>query len=269
MASAFLPVIIKNALQLNQELLPRLLSGEPNAKRVLAFCRNMRIAAIGSLLLTGRSTHFFFYLPQSGRAFAHFLAHAGGTAPRLSQCDPFFDAVGSGDFETAAEIARRSRRPWMQGEEYEEDFLFVDFLMQHFFLDAPVSTCEELLARYERALQGAEDIRLDICKALLGADSEAFNAALMQYLSDRKDAQEKRRETMVIPEEENATGSHFSVEGLALVRLAERTGLETEEEYLFIPSIARGASPHALKPDAWKHIELEAAHSQIRPKKKS
>jgi hypothetical protein len=267
MASRFLPVILKNALLLNQEALPRLLGGKLGARRVLDFCENHRVLAIGSLLLTGRSKHFFYFLPQSGRAFAHYLANAGAAGLRLSLYAPFFDAVGAGDFEGAADIARRSRRTWAQGEEYEEDFLFVDFLMRHFFLDAPMTECEDLLARYERALQGAEDVRLALCTALLQGDSEAFNAALAQYLAERKASQDERRETSVLSEEEKATWAHVSIEALALVRLAERKGLETEEEYLFIPSIAREASKVRVEAAAWTQLSLESLPAQALPKK--
>lgn len=269
MASKFLPVILKNALILNQDALPRFLSGKLDARRVLAFCENYRVLAIGSLLLTGRSKHFSFFLPQSGRAFSHYLAHAGAAGPRLSLYAPFFDAVGAGDFEGAADIARRSRGSWAQGEEYEEDFLFVAFLMRHFFLEAPVAECEDLLARYERALQGAEDLRLDLCRALLQGDSEAFNDALTRYLEDRKTTQDKRSETTVLSEEEKATWAHVSIEALALVRLAERKGLETEEEYLFVPSIAREAGKVLVDVEAWKQPSLESLPSQARPKKKA
>lgn len=267
MASKFLPVIIKNAILENTLLAPKLLSGPPSVKRVLAFCGNYRMAAIGSLLLTGRSQHFFLFLPQSGRAFAHFLTHAEALSPRLSQCAPFFDAVGAGDFEGAADIARRSRRTWAQGEEYEEDFLFPYFLMQHFFLDAPATACESLLARYEQALQGAEDLRLEVCRALLAGDSDAFNAALTQYLCEHKDVLDKRSRESVVPEEEKAAGMNVSIEGLALVRLAERKGLETEEEYLLIPSIAREAPRAAVAPEAWMQPSLETLPPQSRPKK--
>lgn len=267
MASRFLPVILQNALLLNQDALPRFLSGKLDARRVLSFCDNHRVLAIGSLLLTGRSKHFFFFLPQSGRAFAHYLAQAGVAPPRLSLYTPFFDAVGAGDFEGAAEIARRSRRTWAQGEEYEEDFLFIDFLMRHFFLEASAADCEDLLARYERALQGSEDVRLDLCKALLHGDSEAFNAALMLYLAQRKATQDEQREASVVSEEEKATWAHVSIKALALVRLAEHKGLETEEEYLFVPSIAREASKLRVEAEAWKHLPLESLPAQARPKK--
>ncbi|MFY0562676.1 Imm49 family immunity protein [Archangium lansingense] len=176
-------------------------------------------------------------------------------AKRLGKSRPFFDAVAAGDYEGAALIARHSRRSWAQGEEYEEDFLFVDFLMKLFFLDAPARDCEALLERYEACLQGAEDLRLDICKALLSADSEAFNEALERFLEARKDSLEEMAETQTFPEEMRATEWNLSVEGVALARLAERKGLRTEEEYLHVPSLAREDEPMSFHEDSWKDID--------------
>jgi hypothetical protein len=255
MASKFLPAVIENALDENQRLRRRLVRGEVRSHHVLTLCDNFRIAGIGSLFLTGTSEPFLRHLHQSGRAFAHYLRNAGNTEVRLSRSRPFFDAVGAGDFDGAALIARHARRSWAHGEEYEEDFLFIEFLIQHGVLEAPVADCEDLLARYERALKGAEDLRLDVCRALLQADPEAFNQALAVFLSDRKEQLEKQAETTPFPEEFLATEWHFSLEGLALVRLAERKGLETEEDYLHIPSIAREPARVRLSEDSWMEAD--------------
>ncbi|WNZ62050.1 Imm49 family immunity protein [Myxococcus sp. MxC21-1] len=255
MASRFLPAVIENALHQNRALRRVLVRGAGRSRHILTFCDNFRVAGIGSLFLTGTSEPFLHNLHQSGRAFAHYLRNAGNADVRLSLSRPFFDAVGVGDFDGAALIARHARRSWAQGEEYEEDFLFIEFLIQHGVLAAPVSACEDLLARYERVLSGAEDLRLDVCRTLLQADSDAFNQALALFLSDRKDRLEAQAETTPFPEEFLATEWNFSLEGLALARLAERNGLETEEDYLHIPSLAR--APDRTRPgdDSWMEVD--------------
>ncbi|MFP2958305.1 Imm49 family immunity protein [Myxococcus sp. 1LA] len=251
MASRFLPAVIENALHQNRALRRVLVRGAGSARHILTFCDNLRLAGIGALFLTGTSAPFLRRLQQSGRAFAHHLREVGSADLRLSRSRPLFDAVGAGDFHGAALIAQRARRTWTQGEEYEEDFLFVEFLIQHGVLEAPVAACEELLVRYERALRGAEDLRFDVCRALLQADSEGFNQALGVFLSERKDRLEAQARTAPFPEEFLATEWSFSLEGLVLVRLAERNGMETEEDYLHIPSLAREPHRTPLGEDAW------------------
>ncbi|WP_163780211.1 Imm49 family immunity protein [Myxococcus vastator] len=251
MASRFLPAVIENALDDNRALRRVLVRGAGRARHILTFCGNCRIAGIGALFLTGTSEPFLHRLHQSGRAFAHYLRNVGNADVRLSLSRPLFDAVGAGDFDGAALIAQHARRTWAQGEEYEEDFLFIEFLIQHGVLGAPVADCEDLLARYERALRGAEDLRLDVCRALLQANSEVFNQALALFLSDRKDRLEAQAETTTFPEELLATEWNFSLEGLVLARLAERNGLETEEDYLHIPSLARAPARTRPGEDSW------------------
>lgn len=257
MAFKFLPIVIENALMENEGLLRDLSSqDEPEMGEVLVLCRNFRIAGIGLLFLTGRPRDFLVHLSHSGRAFAHFLAHAEGQAPRLSRCAPFFDALAAGDFVAAAEIARRSRRTWARNEEYEEDYLFVDFLMRRFFLKASLTQCDDLLTRWERALQGSEDIRLPLCRALLGKEADAFNEALEQYLDERRDEFDERAEGTELSDEEKATWQ-LCVEGLALVRLAEHAGVETEQDYLHIPRAARKhVRGLVFQPDSWRRIEV-------------
>ncbi|MFL5348292.1 MAG: Imm49 family immunity protein [Hyalangium sp.] len=254
MTSQFLPVFVNNALAENEELLPEVLSARCELGTVLTFCRNFRIAGIGELFLTATPRTFHRRLHQSSRAFAHFLSRADDARKRTSKALPFFDAIAAGDLDGAALIARDSRRTWAQGEEYEEDFLFVEFLMQHFFLRASAADSQALLTRYAKALQDAEDIRLELCQALLAKDEEAFNPALERFLSERQDHYEKLAEEGSVADEVRFTEGMLSVEGLALVRLAEAQGLTTEEDYLQVPSIAREPPPANLPPDSWRRI---------------
>jgi hypothetical protein len=256
MTSQFLPVFVSNALAENEDLLGEVLSARCELSAILTFCRNFRIAGIGELFLTATPRTFHRRLHQSGRAFAHFLSRADDSRKRTSKSLPFFDAIAAGDLEGAALIARDSRRTWAQGEEYEEDFLFVEFLMQHFFLRASAADSQALLKRYAKALQDAEDIRLELCQALLEKEEEAFGQALERFLSERQDHYEALAQEESVTEEVRFTEGMLSVEGLALVRLAEARGLTTEEDLLHIPSIARELPPASLPPDSWRRISF-------------
>ncbi|MFY2561078.1 Imm49 family immunity protein [Corallococcus terminator] len=255
LSSEFLPVYVHNALGDASELLPDLRGGKASWRQALDFCGSLRLAGIGSLFLDGDSEGLLTRLAQSGRAFAFALSKLDDGSKRTSQCLPFFDAVAAGDFEGATRVARQARRHWAQGEEYEEDFLFVELLMQRFFLEAERSSCEALLVRYEQALQGTEDVRWGLVKALLEEDGAAFGAALSLYLSERRDRIQRQVKKERMPPELAVTEGYFSVEGLALVRLAERVGLETDEDYLHIPSTAREPLPASFREDSWLKLD--------------
>ncbi|MFP2928403.1 Imm49 family immunity protein [Pyxidicoccus sp. 3LG] len=255
MPSEFLPVFVQNALTDNEELLPELLEGEGTWESVLTFCQNLRIAGIGLLFLAGTSERFLTCLHHSGRAFAHFLEGMEDGAKLTSQCMPFFDAVAAGDDEGATQVARHSRRTWVQGSEYEEDFLFVEFLMQHFFLGTSQQEDTALLKRYEAALQGSDDCRLALCGALLEGDARAFEDSLERFLAERRDDMEDAEESGRLAAEVLATEGHLSVEGLALVRLAARKRIATREDYLHVPSVARRPISQQPAPEAWRSVQ--------------
>ncbi|NMO13802.1 immunity 49 family protein [Pyxidicoccus fallax] len=251
MSAHHLPVYVGNALNENLEWLPSLKAGKVGRKRILSFCRNLRIAGIGELLMTGLPEEFQLRLHQSGRAYAAWLRTAEEGERRTGQSAPFFDAIAVGDLDGATRIAHLSNHTWTQGVEYEEDFLFVEFLMQRFFLDAPGETCESLLRRYETALRGAEDVRLELCGALQAADAEGFDRALRRFLAEYRDHFEELARQGGASPVWLATEGKVCVEGVALVRLAQGLGLETEEDYLLVPSVAREKVARVFTEDSW------------------
>ncbi|OJT17324.1 hypothetical protein BO221_45195 [Archangium sp. Cb G35] len=258
MNTEFLPAIVEDALEENRSLLPALQRGRASMGQVLAFCHNFRIAGIGKLFLTDDPEPLRWHLHQSGAAFAHFLGGPGQEPPPGSKLHPFLDAIAAKDFSSAEKVARHARRTWAHGFEYEEDFLFVEFLMQHFFLGGTPEACQNLLLRYEEALQGAEDMRLPVCRALLNSDPPAFDEALCLYLDERSLRFELVASRQTQPPALLLTERHFSVAGLALLQLAERKHLESAPDHLHVPSTARamtGAQP--FRPDSWAHIDRE------------
>lgn len=254
MASKFLPVFIGNALGDNEELLPDIASGKGGLKEALRFCQNFRIAGIGSLLMSGTASRFHECLHASARAFVHFSSSAPDSQKLTSRAEPFFDAVACGDSEAARELGRLSPRAPDRNREYEEDFLFVRFLMDHFFLGMDAREGQVLLERYEKVLEGSADTRLAVCRALLAADGAGFDDALARMMEEREVRFRKLSEKESVPEELLATEGYISIEGLALVRLAVSKGLQPLEDFLFIPSVAREQVRLRYRHDSWKHL---------------
>ncbi|MBE4748076.1 immunity 49 family protein [Corallococcus sp. ZKHCc1 1396] len=254
MASKFLSVFIDNALGENEELLPAFLAGRGGMKEALRFSQNFRIAGIGSLLMSGSPAHFHECLHASARAFAHFARSSPG-ANLTSRSQPFFDAVACGDTEAARVIARLAPRACDRNREYEEDFLFVRFLMDHCFLDMDWRDGKAQLERYEEVLAGSLDVRLDVCQALAAAaDGARFDEALTRMMEARELRFQRLGEKETVAEEVLATEGYVSVEGLALVRLAVSKGLHPQEDFLFIPSVALDEVHLRYRPDSWKHF---------------
>ncbi|MFY0526215.1 Imm49 family immunity protein [Archangium gephyra] len=253
MSNKFLPVFVSNARYGNQKLLLRLLQGGGSPQELLTFCHNHRLIGIGSLLLLCDTETFQSHLYRSGRAFLALGAPADGAWPlALSRAAPFFDALAAFDLEGARELATRAPQSRRADSEYEEDFLYVRFLMDYCLLDQPQQEARQTLERFEAVLQGSEEPRLEVCQALLEREEERFQEALQRMVSAQSRRYAHLRERGRLTQETWATDAKVCVEGLALGVLAERMGLRMPGEHPSLPGVARCHQAPTAPPDAWK-----------------
>ena len=247
-----LPVYEQGFLDDCEEVLPALVNGQANARLVLFFCTCMRRAGIASLLRTGRTAAFQRRVQRSGSAYLHFLVESRGKAVPVSAGTPFLDAVAVGDFDTANEIARYSNHEWLLTEEFEEDFLYYEFLMILSSRGKANGSGPSLLDRWEACLAGTDDPRLGVCRALTANNAADFDAALIGYLDARERDQ---RERLPLQEPEvAATEASVSIEGMALLRLALRQGFGSAAEHPQIP-VRLADAPMQWPRDSFRTID--------------
>jgi len=252
-SSLYLPNYIENASFAIKRLLARGSSQAITWREAQELTTAYRQRGICSLLLFGTPTDFHVNMMQSAGAFMYFLAHCPEEHKVTSQAKPLFDALDGGYFEAAGTIAARSRSLWNEGHEYQEEFLYAHFIMQLTLLGEG----EELTAlcdRFDEVQAGTEATRVKICRALLLRDDGSFNAALAELLDKRRENVEAMVERGALGEELWSWLRYFSSEGLALVRLAERAGMETDDRYIDVPEQVRAPSPYAFDPDAWRDL---------------
>lgn len=246
------PFAISAAALGARHALPSLRDGTADVAMALAYCRWMRIAAVGKLLLTGRPRELFADLERSAQAFAHFVSHRSGTVA-AGRAAPFFDAVACGDAGSAAAIARGTARTWQQGQEYEDDFVRMRFLMDLHTSDE--ATSAERLARCVELLE-APDPRLGCCTALRDRDAAALDRSLRAASAAERAADEELSIEGRLDPDEAVTTAHVYCEGLAIVQLAERHGIAVARELPRIPSLARRLDLRTpLAPNAWQDVE--------------
>lgn len=153
--------------------------------------------------------------------------------------------MACGDRATAERIARHAPGEHRAEREHLEDFLYVHFLLQHFFLGAAPDTCEDIAARLTEA--SLEDVaataRADVCRALLTRNADGFQEALLTLIGEHRSWYETGFQRGRLPEEVWAIDGNLFIEGLALVRLARTVGLPTAEESPLIPSLALATPP--------------------------
>ena len=223
-----------------------------------------RALGISLLLREANIDMFFHWLIQSALARRYFLercqAEGNLTSPyrRASLVGPFFDAVTAAQWKLARRIATLSSDSHLPGEEYEDDFAYARFL--HLLTDFEAQDTKgltETLDQFERALEGGTDIRLDLCRALLARDQDAFDSAFDGLLVDHELRMKKQQKSILARDATFEPNRQLMVEGLALLQIATRLGLQTQAEYRFCPGLVRRVSYAPYKPLAFPLIPLE------------
>lgn len=155
-----------------------------------------------------------------------------------SRFEPFLDALTAGDFACANRLAELSPTTLRQGDEYPEDFAYARFLLDFCLVDGRATDdLEALLARYE-AIDGHSPARLEICQALCSRNTARFESAFEALLEDQ--AQEvARQQRRFMTDAPTVAGQSVFIEGLALLKLADRVLIPTRGDYRFCPALAR------------------------------
>ncbi len=151
----------------------------------------------------------------------------------------FFDAIVAGDLNAAKTIAHLSATTLVAGEA-EEDHYYGRVLYKLFDDSSTTSELPELLREFSQAEEGVESVRLDVVKALIANDSIRFHVAFEALSADFEDSvvngyTPPPELVEPVPLEQ----SLIFIEGLAILALATRRGLETKAEYPHCPTAAR------------------------------
>jgi hypothetical protein len=197
---------------------------------------------------------------QSALTRRHYLGGVanGGEARyrRASFVDPAFDAIATRQWRLAVDLFQLVAHEWSEGEEYEDDFCYAEFVRRA--VTDPTVPADDVLARWERALEGRPDLRLEVARSLHARDGAAFESTLADLLA----AVHKKASEMADPVEGSllATDEAFlpnrwvSIEGLALLAVAERLGVATSQEFDTCPPLARRARLSGFSPRAYPFV---------------
>lgn len=219
--------------------------------------------AICALLTQYDVDKFRENLVRSAHARRYFLrkaAEANVSDDRrlaLSRGEAVLDALAAADIVVAREIAERSIRDWHANWEYEDDFcyyLFIHDCILHDGTPAEAITAP-LLERYEQSLEGGDDPRLKVCQSLVERDPEKFIATFSALMNAKQEQIDQQRPNVVDSKFLFWPRSFVSVEGLALLRLAEMAGLAIAEEFPLCPAESRLALHENSYADIFQDLE--------------
>lgn len=228
-----------------QEALDEIASGSSAPESYFTASLSYRVLAICAMLLDANRSVFSDFSCKSGYvrlAFLRRLSSERNVHPVYlcsSRNVAFSAALAAGALEAASEIAARSPDTHSEEAEYEDDFLFFHFMHRALLVPEDAATLKQILTRWEAVLEGGASGYLEVCRALAARDAEDFDQG-MGALIETRDAQLDRYQNVAnFNPELFATEGKIFVEGLAVLRLAELRGLPTEDDYKYIPSMAR------------------------------
>ena len=186
--------------------------------------------------LHSRRTHQAALPPSPGgrgnRSYPHHL---------VSGCyEPTLDAIAAGDMTLVREIAELSPVDFRPPDEDGRRLLLCAAPAASVFLNpVPKGDLQPLLDRFSAYLNGDKNPRLQVCEALAARDAGAFAEAFENFLAAFGEDIQKNMARGQLEDVHVLAQRHVSVEGLAMLRLADRRGIPTAREYLFCPSLAR------------------------------
>lgn len=213
-----------------------------------------RVLGICALLSQADAAGFIERLDRSGTARLRLLelsARGIPCSPQLmtaTKSQGFFSALASGNLELATRIAQLLPTTHDATWEYEEDFLFVDFLRHVVLgLGSQALTWQQAatatLARWEAVLKGRPSAQLEVCRPFLSSDPAALAEPFADFIRQRAEQLEEYRKEVAFDRQAFAAEGQVYIEGFAVLELAGRlqlTALPADApDHPLLPSIGR------------------------------
>ena len=204
-----------------------------------------RVLAIIILLTKGNNNVFYHNLIRSSKTREAYLLKLRNSTLQndhhyaSGRYEPLVDAIAANDFQLAKSIAALSPKDWKVGHEYEDDYCYAQILHRLIQDIVPENEISEYIDQFKNYLEGEPNARLEVCESLLKRDQHDFDDAFESLILERELKISKDKERGQIENPLVMAQRQIFVEGLAILRLAEKRGLQTEREYQYCPSLAR------------------------------
>lgn len=215
---------------------------DEHASLVRQLCGQLRSLAIMVLLHAAKTDRFHHNLIRSGRlrlAFLERCASEGAVHEHdfvSGVVEPVHDAMAAGDWPLAMALVRTAPATYRPGHEYEDDHHHVQLLGQLMAGDAAAAAAA--LQHYVRSIGGEPDARAAVFEALIAGDPRAFDTAFECLVEARlaEIRHEVARGGLSSPSV--LAPRHLFIEGVALLGLARRLGLQPADDYRLCPALA-------------------------------
>lgn len=232
-------------------------SSQPSAhiaEEVRGICANLQMIAVATLLLEADAQVFFLNLcraAENWRRLVVFLRTRSESLPRTTFNAPLLGAMVANHWELAQALACTSGTAWQEDEEYEDDFTWALLLQEWLVSSGEGPRLKTLEARVEEIGDDFCKERLSVLRRLRARDAESFLSAFERARGLHQETTERMATLSTIPVAEFAPHRYVWLEGLALLRLAERAGLQVRGPFLYCPPLARLPCNFKYQADEW------------------
>jgi hypothetical protein len=212
-------------------------------------CREMalryRVLALYKLLLTANVEEFCCLLSKAAQCWIYYLMRVFiglPTSPEyccLSYRGPFIAALAAGDFDTATILSLFTLKHYENEVEDLDDFLYTLFLHQMLLrIHEDEGFITKVLADYREETKELGTSRVAVCEALYERDPTSFHKAMVALVEEREKEIETENVARNKLEYVFVVEKELFTEGIALVKLAKKLGIQSDHEYRYIPMIA-------------------------------
>lgn len=207
--------------------------------------KNQALAII-VLLVQGYSDGFYHNLIRSANLRKKFLSELDqdNISDAYHQCSGriqgLIGAIVAKDFDLARKIIRLTPQEFKKTMEYEDDYCYAQLLHHLISPSLEQQSIDSLVDRNE-VFSGEEQPRVLVVKAILARDDVKFNEEFTTLLAAHEEIIEEEKKRGKMEEADVRTHWEVYLEGLALLNLAEKNGINVNTEYLYCPSAARVA----------------------------
>lgn len=256
MVSRFVPVIESNADLELAVFVPQLVGRSATPKAAARVWKSYRRRGLARFFLACDARALHEDLQRSGAAYLHFLRTSAEADIVVSRADALWDAIACGDYACASNMAQILETVSLKADlEYEDDFLYVMFVLRRFLTQQPSAALVATLNRMKELCGENMSPKVELCEALLdsGPDNvSSIEAALNNRIAEYDNHGQTLVDSDAMEEDEWATNGQFFVEGLAIIRLVEKYfRLKPSENFAFIPSASRTNTVTQFEPNSW------------------
>jgi hypothetical protein len=205
---------------------------------------NFHIIGTAGLLVDGDPEKLFLSACRAGENWRRLLVYCrekGWRLPPASCNVPLLGTVLAGNRSLASSIADLSETQWQPDEgEYEDEF-YLAAILQSLVKTTPererIET--EYLPRLKEIGQGEAAMVTETIECLLDNDEVGFLSAFKDAVARREDIIEKMAAGFGTPVVSFSVKRHLWFEGLALLKVGEWDGFQSNGGFLYCPPPAR------------------------------